>query len=102
MKIKVEGWHTDIYPTDKEIKHETLCNIGGEAEKTCVWLIVAPTGFECVCHHRMAFMVLADRFREGKTTAKKDGCDFVNNLNIPELGMGEHTLNPLEDKLLES
>ena len=92
MKIHVKEWHTDIYPDDKEIKAESLCNIAGPPKDTCVWLVVASTGFECTCLHRIT--ILAERFRRGETNAKKDGCDFVNNLNIQELGVGEHILTP--------
>jgi len=92
MRVKVNAWDTDIYPTDEEFKSKSLCNIGAGAD-TCIWLVVAPTGFECLCLHRPPY--LADRLAEGKTVAKKDGCDFVNNLNVQELGQGEHTLDPL-------
>ena len=94
MIAKVKDWYTDIYLTKEEIKSSELCNIG-QKEKTCIWLIVGPDGFECTYYHKPH--ALLDRFLEGKTIAKKDGCDFVKNeINPSEIGCGKFTFNPLK------
>ena len=76
MKAKVHDWYTDIYPEPEEVKQ--LCR-PGEGENTCVWLIAGPSGFECSCHHRPA--ALLNRWINGETNAKRDGCDVVNNFS---------------------
>jgi len=68
--------YTEIYPIEKEVK--TLCRPGSGAD-TCVWLVVGGRGFECVCHNRPH--ILVDRWMEGKTVAKRDGCERVNNFS---------------------
>jgi len=99
MKAKVGAWETRIFLNGDEIRAESLCNIG-KGSDTCIWLVVSGDGFECTCLHKSPYLV--KRFEAGETTAKKDGCEFVANLRVQELGEGEHTLNPLEDKSLES
>jgi len=76
MKAIVEDWYTDIFPTDEEVKE--FCK-PGQGANTCIWLIMAPTGWECCCMHRPS--ALLDRWERGLTNAKRDGCDKVNHFN---------------------
>lgn len=76
MKAKVYDWHTDVYPTKEEVKE--LCR-PGEGENTCIWLAMGVNGFECLCHHRPPSLI--ERWRNGETNAKRDGCDVVNNFS---------------------
>jgi len=69
MEVKVSDWHTDIIPTDEEVKR--LCKPGAGAD-TCIWLVMSPKGWECVLNHKPHALV--DRFLKGETTAKRDGC----------------------------
>ena len=94
MKLIVYDWHTVICPTDEEIKEKELCNIGAGPD-TCIWLVVSPDGFECTCLNKPHYLV--ERLEKGLTTAKKDGCDFVNNLDIQEMGFGTHEVSWSKD-----
>ena len=81
MKAKVYDWYTDIFPTNDDI--DKLCK-PGQGANTCIWLLVAPTGFECCSKHRPK--ALLDRLEAGNTVAKRDGCDKVNNWNPDKKG----------------
>ena len=87
MKVTVHDWHTNIILTPEEVRH--LCT-PGEGADTCIWLVCGANGFECSCFHRNHS--LSDRWRKGKTVAKRDGCDFVNNIKPFRLGAGEHEI----------
>jgi hypothetical protein len=76
MKAKIYDWSTDIYPNEEEVKE--LCR-PGEGANTCVWLLIGSNGFECACHNRPP--TLLNRWTKGETTAKRDGCDIVNNFS---------------------
>jgi hypothetical protein len=70
MEVKVYAWHTEVFPTDEEVKQ--LCR-PGEGADTCVWLVMSPKGWECTDSNRPH--ALLDRWSEGKTSAKRDGCE---------------------------
>ena len=72
MKVVIREWHTKIFPTDEEVKE--LCK-PGHGEDTCIWLLVAPTGWECCCLNKPTSLL--DRWERGGTTAKRNGCDKV-------------------------
>jgi hypothetical protein len=84
MKVDVHDRHTNITLTTEEMKH--LCTPGKGAD-TCIWLILGSEGFECSCLHRHPSLIT--RWKEGKTVAKRDGCDFVNTIDPSELNLGE-------------
>ncbi len=87
MQLDVSGWYTNIILTDDEMKQ--LCTPGMGAD-TCVWLLLGPTGFECSCLNKPHSLV--DKWRNGKTVAKRDGCDFVKGINPVELDAEKHTI----------
>lgn len=76
MKAKINDWSTDIFLNKEEV--EKICKPGCGPD-TCIWLVVGANGFECTCLHKPHALV--DRFEKGLTTAKRDGCDTVNNFN---------------------
>jgi len=84
MKFEVHGWHTNIFPTDDEVKE--LCKPG--TEDCCVWITAGGKGFECMYNHKPHSLV--KRFEAGETRARRDGCDFVKDLSMVELGIGSH------------
>ncbi len=58
-----------------------LCRPGAEAD-TCIWLVVGGDGFECQYFDRSSGRnlegeTLEDRWKAGKTVAKRDGCSKV-------------------------
>ena len=86
MKVIVSDWHTDIFPTDEEVKEH--CKIGA-GKDTCIWLLMGPDGWECCCLHRPHSLM--SRWEKGETVAKRDGCEKVQNfspmdasINYPE------------------
>lgn len=83
MDVHVFDWHTEIILTDEEVT--ALCS-PGKGSDTCVWLAVGISGWGCLCYNRP--LALVERFKAGETTAKRDGCDFVNNLDIGKLSLG--------------
>jgi len=87
MIVTVHDWHTNITLDPEEMKH--LCTPGKESD-TCIWLVLSPNGFECTCLNRPPS--LASRWAAGNTIAKRDGCDFVNNIDPSELGAGKHVI----------
>lgn len=76
MKAIVKDWHTEIFPTDKEISD--ICKPG--TEDACIWLTIGPLGWECVCLNKPHS--LSSRFEKGETNAKRDGCDKVKKLDV--------------------
>ncbi len=60
-----------------------LCRPGAGAD-TCIWLVVGAGGFECLYYHRedhnLEGETLEQRWKAGKTVAKRDGCDVVRAL----------------------
>lgn len=61
--------------TDEEV--EKLCK-PGEGANTCIWLLMAPTGWECCFHSKPRSLI--ERWEQGLTTAKRDGCDREKGL----------------------
>lgn len=86
MKAFVSEWYTDIFQTEEEVK--TLCKPGAGAD-TCIWILMGVNGWECSSKHRISGLV--KRWKDGDTSAKRDGCDKVNNFNPAGL-MGEHEI----------
>ena len=76
MKAIVSGWYTEIFPTNDEVM--SLCK-PGQGANTCVWLVCGSKGFECCCLHIPP--TLYDRWAEGKTVAKRDGCEKVKEFS---------------------
>ena len=87
MKVQVNDWSTDGFPTNKEM--EDVCKIG-QGDETCIWLVCGANGFECSCNHKPH--ALLERWRKGMTIAKRDGCDAMNNLDTVGLGAGVHEI----------
>lgn len=87
MKVIPHDCTTEIILTPEEMEH--LCT-PGEGVNTCVWLVVGSKGFECTCLNKPRS--LYQRWLEGTTVAKRDGCAFVENIDPTELGFGEHEL----------
>ena len=76
-----------ILLTDEDAKG--ICGIG-QGANCCIWLCVGADGFECLYFNRPA--VLAQRFRDGQTAAKRDGCGaarFTTFLGSHEGGLVE-------------
>lgn len=88
MKVIVEDWYTEIYLNSIEIN--ILCK-PGEGKNTCVWLVCGSKGFECTCKNKPSTLV--DKFKNGDTIAKRDGCYFIDDISPIDLGMGEHIIN---------
>ena len=86
MRVQIEGYYTDVFPTTDEVTQ--LCLPG--STNTCAFLMMGPTGWECCCLHRHPSIV--KRLAEGTMNAKREGCDFVNNLNVQAIGLGSHEI----------
>lgn len=60
-----------------------LCRPGAGAD-TCIWLVVGTEGFECLYYNRGGTNLLGEtleqRWREGKTVAKRDGCPEIEKV----------------------
>ena len=82
MRVKKKETYTEIFLDREEaIK---LCRPGAGAD-TCIWLVVGADGFECLYYHRheghnLEGETLEQRWKAGKTVAKRDGCDVVRAL----------------------
>jgi hypothetical protein len=81
MKAMVYDFHTDIYPTDEDVKE--LCRPGAGAD-TCSWLMIGPKGWECCCLNKPA--ILMERRENGSMVAQRDGCDKVYGFVPTRLG----------------
>jgi len=67
---------------------ETLCRPGAGAD-TCIWLVVGADGFECLYFNRaegrnLIGETLEERWKAGKTVAKRDGCEKVKQFGRSE------------------
>jgi len=55
----------------------------GEGKDTCIWLVMGRDGFECLYYNRKAVSLtgerLDERWEQGLTVAKRDGCDLIKN-----------------------
>lgn len=74
MKAIIGDNQIRCYPTDNEVGE--LCR-PGEGADTCIWLTFGENGFECVYLIRSS--ALEKRWKEGRTTAKRDGCEKLIN-----------------------
>lgn len=74
MKAIVYDFHTDIYPTNEEVKE--LCRPGKEAD-TCSWLLMGSNGWECCCLNKPPYLI--SRREKGEMRALRDGCNKVHN-----------------------
>lgn len=70
MKAIINGKSLECYPTNDEVRE--LCR-PGEGADTCIWLSMGLNGLECWYCNRPDS--LEDMWRNGETTAKRDGCD---------------------------
>lgn len=87
MKVIPHDFTTDIILKPEEMKY--LCK-PGEGANTCIWLVLGSEGFECTYLNKP--ISLYEKWRAGKTVAKRDGCAFVKNIDPMELDLGEHEL----------
>lgn len=60
------------------------CKLGQGAD-CCIWLVAGQKGFECLYYARnegrnLEGETLEERWKAGKTVAKRDGCDEVKAL----------------------
>lgn len=91
MKLIVKEWSTDILLSKAEVDH--FCGVGQGAD-CCSWLLAGADGFECCCLNKP--MTLIDRHNNKQMVALRDGCDFVNNLQICGVyDLGVHELDAL-------
>lgn len=81
MKVIVYDWHTEMFPTDVEVKR--LCTPGKGAD-TCIWLLMSGNGWECAYNNKPA--PLMERWRNNETNAKRDGCEPIKNWIPTESG----------------
>lgn len=62
-----------------------FCHPGEEAN-TCIWLVADSSGFQCLYYNRrvpsLTGEALEDRWKAGKTVAKRDGCDAIREFAI--------------------
>ena len=67
-----------LLPTKEQV--DTDCRIGQEAD-TCIWLMMdAVNGWECHYHTRPESLL--KRWKDGLTSAKRDGCDRVRRMSF--------------------
>lgn len=71
MKAIVHEAHTEIFPTDDEVRE--LCKPGAGAD-TCVMLVMGSGGWECCFHNRGPVLGLIDRAKAGESNAQRLGC----------------------------
>lgn len=76
MEAIVSEFSTDIFPTNDEVM--LLCTPGQGAE-TCVWLMMGGDGWFCAFYNRPHALI--ERWKDGHTNAKRDGCDRVKKWN---------------------
>lgn len=80
MRAEIHNGYTSIFPANEEV--DELCHPGAGAD-TCIWLVIGPNGWECLYYHRggtsLAGGTLEERWKQGLTVAKKDGCDKVRS-----------------------
>lgn len=87
MRAIIDDFTTDIYPTNEEVME--LCRPGQGAD-TCIWLMMGPKGWFCAYYNRQGISLtgesLEERWRKGKTVAKRDGCDKVKSVKFDSGG----------------
>jgi hypothetical protein len=90
LKVVIGDFYSNIYPTDEEVISE--CKIG-DGPNTCIFLVMAPTGWECVAQDFRQNMQLIARAESGAMVAKRQGCERVNTWNSEGMGIGtEHEI----------
>ena len=72
MKAVVSFCSTDIYLSAQELKE--FCKLGQGAD-TCIWAVAGTKGFQCSYYNKNSDLM--DRWKQGDTVAKRDGCDKV-------------------------
>ncbi len=90
MLVIVDESTSDIYPTHKEV--QTFCR-PGEGADTCIWLVYGAKGFKCTYYNKLSGPYV--QWLEGKTVAKRDGCNYVAELDIGSLNFGKNEVYPL-------
>lgn len=93
MRIEKNDTDTSIFLTKEEVME--LCR-PGEGDNTCVWVVVGPEGFECTYYNKP--VALLERWVEGQTNAKRNGCDKVKSLNLSLGYEKSRTLQDLSDE----
>ena len=86
MKVEVKEWCTDIYLNNDEVKE--LCKPGA-GDDTCIYLLCGGGGFQCARMH--GSLILIDLL-EGNGSAKREGCQFIKNINPMKLGLGTYDI----------
>lgn len=94
MKLEIHDTYTDIFPTRPEV--DALCT-PGQGASTCVWLVMAGRGFQCTYYNKPSGLV--DRYQDGLTNAKRNGCYAVKTL--PIFGTDSRDIDILETMALE-
>ena len=70
MKERISDWATEFEMSGDEAKQ--ICRVG-QGAKCCAFLVMAPTGFECI---RMSYPnngTIFDRLKNGTMNAKGEG-----------------------------
>ena len=72
----------EVIPVSRE-DAINVCKLGQGAD-CCIWLVMGPVGFECLYHNRsegrnLLGETLEERWKAGKTVAKRDGCDKMRS-----------------------
>ncbi len=80
MKAIIDDFSTDIILSKEEMMEHCKIGKGGD---TCIWVLIGKE-FKCSYYHKP--ISLLDRFRQGLTVAKRDGCDKVKNFDDFETG----------------
>lgn len=81
MRIEDHDDHKEIFLTNEEVME--LCK-PGEGANTCIWLVMGK-GWECLYYWRnegrnLIGETLEERWKAGKTVAKRDGCAKIKEI----------------------
>ncbi len=66
----VGDWATEVRMSAEEAKN--ICRLG-QGEKCCAFLVMSPTGFECIRMSHPANGTIFDRLKKGTMNAKGEG-----------------------------
>ena len=81
MRVEKHDGYTAIFLSTEEVFK--FCRPGAGAD-TCIWLAAGANGFECLYYNRGGKNLLGEtleqRWRNGKTVAKRDGCEEILKL----------------------
>ncbi len=86
MKAIINDSQIRCYPTGDEVSE--LCRPGAGAD-TCIWLTMRENGLECVYFIRPS--ALEEMWRDGETTAKRDGCEKMKTFSPTDYSEKEVT-----------